>query len=201
MLDIQEGVSLIDMAELCGARSRMEWAIAREMWSAGDTWSLRLDGELVGLVGTYPITETAVEAWFNLKPAVGKHLDQLLKELRLTLQDGRYAEILVVCTTRAGKVMARRLGLKHAETCEAGEIWQWQHCLEAKSATTAPRTSPKKNAEEQQRRSLAQLAASQAESDQAASNPGGGKKRGSRMLTFLQGGNSFLSGSGNESLG
>lgn len=52
----------------------------------------------------------------------------------------------------------------------------------------------KQNAEKQQRRSLAQLAASQAESDQATSNPGGGKKRGSKMLTFL-------SGSGQDTLG
>ena len=52
----------------------------------------------------------------------------------------------------------------------------------------------KRNAEEQQRRSLAQLAASQAETDQATSNPGGGKKRGGKLLTFL-------SGAGQETLG
>lgn len=57
----------------------------------------------------------------------------------------------------------------------------------------------KKNAEEQQRRSLAQLAKSQAEADQAGSNPGGGKKRGNRMLTYLNG--TSLSGDGQGTLG
>ncbi|QGZ33924.1 hypothetical protein [Stappia indica] len=45
-----------------------------------------------------------------------------------------------------------------------------------------------------QRRSLAQLAAQQAEADQGSSTPGGRRRQGGQLLTFL-------SGSGQETLG
>ncbi len=56
----------------------------------------------------------------------------------------------------------------------------------SKTDNSAAELAAKQQAENN-RKSLAQMAASQAESDQAASNPGGGRKQGSKLLTFLSG--------------
>ncbi len=56
----------------------------------------------------------------------------------------------------------------------------------------------KQQAEQQQRRTLAQLAAQQAETDQAAAGKTG-RKTGSRLLTFLS--DTSLSGTGNDKFG
>jgi hypothetical protein len=137
-----EAASLVDMAELGGAQTRVHWAILREMWSRGDAWSLWDGEDLVGLAGVYPVTCDAWEAWFNLTPSIGNHLPELLKAMRLTLQSGAYREIATVCGTRAGKVMARRMGLSFAGVCEHGEIWTCKLSREAERATTEPRISP-----------------------------------------------------------
>lgn len=144
MLEIETPATIVDMAELSGSISRVHWAIVREMHRAGDTWAVRIDGDLVALIGLYPLGDDAWEAWFNLRPEMGKHLSELLQAMRLTVQTGKYREIATVCSTRAGKVLARRMGFSFAQTCDFGEIWKWQRSLAAESATTAGRSSPKR---------------------------------------------------------
>lgn len=121
-----EPASLVDMAELGRAQTRVHWDILREMWRNGETWAMWQGEDLVGLAGVYPISDNVVEAWFNLTPAVGDYLTDLFRAMRLTLQTRRYPEIVVVCSTRAGKVMARRMGFSFVENCELGEIWSWK---------------------------------------------------------------------------
>ncbi|EFO29131.1 putative thymidylate synthase [Roseibium sp. TrichSKD4] len=135
MLEISTPATLLDMAELGGGKTRVHWAILREMRDGGKTWAFRNEGELIGIAGLYPITGDAWEAWFNLKPEMGGHLDQMFRAIRLTLQSGDYPEIIVICTSRAGKIMARRMGFSFAETCDAGEIWKWVKSSEAVAAT------------------------------------------------------------------
>ncbi|MEP1571593.1 hypothetical protein [Roseibium album] len=144
MLEIETPANLVDMAELSGAMSRVHWAIVREMWRGGDTWAIRVDGDLVALIGLYPVIGEAWEAWFNLTPRIGGHLPELLSAMRLTVQAGKYREIVTVCTTRAGKVMARRMGFSFAEPCDFGEIWKWRQFSAVESATIAALNSPKR---------------------------------------------------------
>lgn len=125
-LTVQSPATLLDMAELGGATTRLNWAILREMWRGGETWAFQDGEDLVGIAGIYPIAEGVGEAWFNLTPAIGQRLDDLFQAIRLTLQSTAYREIVVICTTRAGKVMARRVGLTFSERCELGEIWTWK---------------------------------------------------------------------------
>lgn len=126
MLQVESPATLLDMAELGGARTRTHWAILREMWSGGETWAFRDGEDLVGIAGIYPIGEGIGEAWFNLAPAIGSNLAGLFSAIRLTLQSTAYREIVVICTTRAGKVMARRIGLTFSERVDYGEIWTWK---------------------------------------------------------------------------
>ncbi|MGX1496879.1 hypothetical protein ACSSV1_001915 [Labrenzia sp. MBR-25] len=123
MLQVESPATLPDMAELGGARTRVHWAILREMWSGGQTWAFREGEDLVGIAGIYPIADGVGEAWFNLAPAIGRNLPSLFRAIRLTLQTADYREIVVICTTRAGKVMARRCGFSFSERCDYGEIW------------------------------------------------------------------------------
>lgn len=53
MLQVESPATLPDMAELGGARTRVHWAILREMWSGGQTWAFRDGEDLVGIAGIY----------------------------------------------------------------------------------------------------------------------------------------------------
>lgn len=47
---IDTPATLFDMAELSGANTLVGWAVAREMWSGGETFAMRYCDELVGLL-------------------------------------------------------------------------------------------------------------------------------------------------------
>lgn len=126
-LEVTSPATLIDMAELGRVRSRNIWAAARRMLADGHSFAVR-DGErLVAVAGLYPIDREAgaYEAWLNLAPGAGALLWPLLGQIRLTLAAGGYRSIVVLCTTKAGAVMARRAGFAFAEPCELGELWTW----------------------------------------------------------------------------
>ncbi|WP_156958638.1 hypothetical protein [Labrenzia sp. DG1229] len=145
MLEIETPANLVDMAELGGAKSRIHWSWLREMWKSGDTWAVRSDGELIALVGVYPVQGTkGWEAWFCLRRELAEHLREFITAMRLTVQAGKYREIVTICGTRAGKVMARRMGFTFAGTCDYGELWTWDLYSAVESATIAAPNSPKR---------------------------------------------------------
>ncbi|CDI08691.1 protein of unknown function [Agrobacterium pusense] len=116
---IDTPATLFDMAELSGANTLVGWAVAREMWSGGETFAMRYGDELVGLFGLYP-TETGAEAWFNIKEKAAPHMLRLIRDIRLTLASRSYPEIVVICTTDAGRRIAIASGFHLFES--DGEI-------------------------------------------------------------------------------
>lgn len=114
--------TIFDMAELAGAKTQLHWAVVKEMWSGGETFTLRFNDKLIGLFGLYPI-ETGAEGWFIVTPDAAKHMHFLICQIRLTLASCSYSEIVVLCTSEAGKRIARLLGFCFIEKTERGEIW------------------------------------------------------------------------------
>lgn len=122
---VETPATIFDMAELAGARTQLHWAVVKEMWAGGETFSLRLDGKLIGLFGLYPI-ESGAEAWFIVTADAANHMHYLIRQIRLTLVSRSYSEIVVLCTSEAGKRIARILGFCFVEQTERGEIWHGQ---------------------------------------------------------------------------
>lgn len=128
-LEIKSPADLRDMAELGGAMTRVQWAILRDMWASGPTWSLSVAGAPVALCGLYPLDEGGFEAWFNLAPAAAPHMLEIVRAVRLTLSAKAYGSIVTVCRTRAGKRFARAAGFAfHAAFDERPdlEVWIWK---------------------------------------------------------------------------
>jgi len=120
--EVESPATIFDMAELSGSRTQLHWAVVREMWSSGETFSLRADGKLIGVFGLYPI-ENGAEPWFNVRPEAAKHMNFLVRQIRLTLASRSYPEIVVLCTSKAGSRIARLVGFRFVENTERGEIW------------------------------------------------------------------------------
>lgn len=114
--------TLFDMAELSGAGNRLQWAVAREMWRGGETMAIREGDQLIALIGLYPI-EGGAEAWFNVHPRAGAFMPELIRLMRLTLASCEYPEIVVVCTSKAGRRIARLCGFEFVREHELGEVW------------------------------------------------------------------------------
>lgn len=118
---------------------------------------------------------------------------RLIRDIRLTLASRSYPEIVVICTTDAGRRIAIASGFHLFES--DGEI---THGKFVGRGSKEAANLQKQEAASQQRRTLADLARQQAEVDQATSGKAG-RKTGSRMLAFMN--ESFLSGSGNDKFG
>ncbi|MDQ1185942.1 hypothetical protein [Agrobacterium larrymoorei] len=103
--------TLFDVAELCGATTRIHWAVAREMWRTGETFAMRDDDKLLGVFGLYPIEEGA-EAWFDIRPEGAPFMLRLIRDIRLTLASRSYPEIVVICHTEAGRRIAAASGFQ-----------------------------------------------------------------------------------------
>lgn len=123
---VQTPATIFDMAELGGAITQLHWAVVKEMWAGGETFSLRFNGKLIGLFGLYPVA-TGAEGWFIVTPDAAKHMQFLVRRIRLTLASCSYSEIVVLCTSEAGKRIARLLGFCFVETTERGEIWHGKY--------------------------------------------------------------------------
>jgi hypothetical protein len=121
-LSIETPATILDMAELGGAGTQLHWAVVKEMWSAGETFTLRDGDQLIGLFGLYPIPGGA-EAWFNVRPQTAQHMRFIVRQIRLTLASRSYPEIVVLCTSWAGCRIAWLTGFQFAEKSERGEIW------------------------------------------------------------------------------
>ncbi|MGI2031951.1 hypothetical protein ACRQ1B_06115 [Rhizobium panacihumi] len=110
------------MAELGGAGTSLHWAVVKEMWSGGETFAWRHGDQLIGLMGLYPI-DGGAEAWFNVRPEAAAHMPYIIRQMRLTLASRSYPEIVVICTSAAGRRIARLVGFQFAEGVESGDIW------------------------------------------------------------------------------
>lgn len=132
--------TIFDMAELAGAKTQLHWAVVKEMWSGGDTFTLRFDDKLIGLFGLYPI-ETGAEGWFIVTPDAAKHMHFLISQIRLTLASSSYSEIVVLCTSEAGKRIARLLGFCFIEKTERGEIWHGRNFWRIKQSSRSAKAT------------------------------------------------------------
>lgn len=121
-LTIDHPATIFDMAELGRASTAMHWAVVKEMWSGGQSWAVRDDDRLIGIMGLYPLGDGA-EAWFNVHPDAARHMREILRRIRLTLVSSHYPEIVVLCTSKSGSRIARLCGFDFVETVERGEIW------------------------------------------------------------------------------
>ncbi len=145
-LTVSEPASLFDMADLGGATTRLHWAVVREMWRGGETMAIRHGNQLIGVFGLYPI-DGGAEAWFNVAPDAASHMLDIVRLIRLTIISRRYPEIVVLCTSKAGRRIARLCGFHFVETVENGEIWHGEFargqqgrgpCQAAGGAAAAP---------------------------------------------------------------
>ena len=121
-ISVSSPAMIFDMAELCGARTQLHWAVAKDMWAAGDTFAVHEGDELLAVLGLYPI-EGGAEAWFNARPALARHMLSVVRQVRLTLTALPYPEIVVVCTTKAGCRFAAACGFTFVEHHENGDIY------------------------------------------------------------------------------
>lgn len=122
-LEISTPATLLDMAELSGASSRLAWAVVREMHSGGQTWAIHDGDRLVAIAGLYPVDEVTGEAWFNIRPDAGRHMLSIVRAVRLTIRASPYREIVVLCLTGAGSRIARAAGFSFHSTTGQTEIW------------------------------------------------------------------------------
>jgi hypothetical protein len=137
-LTIETPATILDVAELSGAISPLMWAVAREMWANGQTWAIRVDDELVGIAGIYPLQPEIGECWFNVKPQAARHMLAIVRAIRLTIRESRYREIVVACDTPAGVRIARSAGFSFHAATQNGEVWT---CSFSEAATAPQRTS------------------------------------------------------------
>lgn len=121
-LEVISPATIFDLAALAGARSRLHWAVAREMHGGGLTWALREDGETIGLFGLYP-TDGGAEAWFNVAPAAARHMGFIIRRTRLTLAHAPYPAIVVLCTSAAGVRIARACGFQFVKRTDGADIY------------------------------------------------------------------------------
>lgn len=122
MISVTTPATIFDMAELGGARTQLHWAVVREMWSAGESFAIRRGEDLIAICGLYPI-EQGAEAWFNVRQEAAGSMRAIVREIRLTLTARAYPEIVVICTTAAGRRIAAACGFEFVGHCDIGEIW------------------------------------------------------------------------------
>lgn len=126
-----EPATIVDMADVAGRTSHLAWAIAREQWRGGAAYAMRDGDELVAVAGYYPMAEGVAECWLSVTPTARRHVFGMLNTFKLTAVDAGYREIVAICRSPAGVMIARRAGFTFRENCELGEIWTWMHCSAA----------------------------------------------------------------------
>lgn len=118
------GADLFDLAEICGARTRLEWIVAKEQ--LGQSTLVRRfvkDGRLMGLMGLYPVSLTLAEGWFDIRPEAAPDMVWLCRRIRLTLTGTPYPAIVTVVRTQAGARIVSACGFAFHERVDAGDIY------------------------------------------------------------------------------
>lgn len=121
-LEIETPASIFDMADMSGAATQINWAIAKQMWAHGESYVLRQSGEAIGLFGLYP-NDGWAEAWFCVRPKCSEHMLFIVRNIRLTLDAAPYPSIVTFCATDAGKRIARLSGFRFVEHWNNTELW------------------------------------------------------------------------------
>lgn len=139
-LDVTSPATLLELAQLCGARSRLQWAVARDMWAEGQTFVVRAGDIPLLLGGFYPLGGGAAEAWFNVTPAAAPHMLALIRVVRLTMRASGYREIVTIATSVAGERIARAAGFTLFGEADLGKVYQ----CHSFSPAARPRASSKR---------------------------------------------------------
>lgn len=121
-LEVKSPADIFDVADLSGAISQIEWAIAKQMWVYGETFVLKNDGKPIGLCGLYP-NETGAEAWFCVGPETAEIMLPLVRRIRLTLDAAPYPAITAFCATEAGQRIAALCGFRFVR--HIGNVQMW----------------------------------------------------------------------------
>ena len=124
-LDIKAPADLLDLADLGGAMTRVQWGILRHMWASGPTWALSADGRRLAVCGLYPVDDAGYEAWFNFSADARPHLLAIARAVRLTLSAAHYGEIVACCRSKAGVRFARAAGFSFQAPVAARPEWEW----------------------------------------------------------------------------
>ncbi|MET3601043.1 hypothetical protein [Martelella mangrovi] len=122
-LEIETPATIFDMADMADAHTQIHWAIAKQMWSHGETHVLREDGKPICLFGIYP-NDGWAEAWFSVRPECARHMGLIVRHGRLTLDAAPYPAIVTFCATDAGRRLARLCGFRFVEHWNNTELWQ-----------------------------------------------------------------------------
>jgi hypothetical protein len=132
--------TIVDMADMAEAvmASRAQWGVIRDVWQAGQSWSLWRDDRLIGVAGLKPIGPKAdpdfigppdpylqAVAWFHFCPGASRSMLAIVRAIRLTMDASPYRAIVTLCTSDAGKRIARATGFAFAEHSEFGEVWAY----------------------------------------------------------------------------
>ena len=135
-LVVKNPAGLMDMATYAGARTSWEWATAKEMHTAGETFLVSAGDAVILLAGVYPLGNGEGEAWFTVQPAAAPHMLALIRRIRLTLRGLGYRRMVTVCGTPEGVRIAKACGFaEKTGDCELGEI-RWATFSEATRART-----------------------------------------------------------------
>jgi hypothetical protein len=128
--------TLLELAELGGAKTRQDWADVRALAAAGHLYAFHAVSpgsspgqppreELICLGGFMPIAgvDGAANMVLNAAPGLARHALGFLRAARLTLATEPYRPILTVCVSAAGRAFARRLGFSFRTATDFGEVW------------------------------------------------------------------------------
>jgi hypothetical protein len=146
-IEVTSPATIFDMAELGLASSRLQWAVVKEMHATGRTWAARAPstetggGRLILLCGLYPIDADTAEAWFNAAREAAPHMRAILRQVKLTIRECGYRDIVTVCRSDAGKRIASAAGFSFHAPTGLGEVWTWK--VSSEEAAISPRNRRK----------------------------------------------------------
>jgi hypothetical protein len=112
-----------DLAEAVGQVTYGMLGMLRGQIAAGSSFALRDGlGEAVACGGLVAKNAHEAVAWFAVNPVSGPAaMRQIISAIALTLRQQPYSAIHIEVGTRAGQVMARRLGFKPQS--DNAEVW------------------------------------------------------------------------------
>jgi len=124
-LTVRSPSTIVDLANLSNTMDPVSWAVVREMWRVGDSFTLLWDGKAIAIANLYPMDDGGYEATFNFTPEATKHMLAIVRATRLTLIERAYPAIVTLCVTDAGARLARAVGFFHAKASPNGEVYAY----------------------------------------------------------------------------
>lgn len=113
----------VDLADVFGEGSYVDWRVALAQLGAGPSHAIRSPDGRALVVGGYVPDAGWLATWFWASPAAASHMGAVLRLVRLTLaehgQDRIYAEV----RSEPGRRIARLLGYRFASKWGQHEVW------------------------------------------------------------------------------